>query len=186
MVTIPLSPLCENVTWNYLNRGDHPQECTAFVTPYYSEQPRICYKHRKWIVDGTDLATFRRDHTVAGGQLVIEPSVRWERERGGHLSCCCCNTIKHCHKLQVIPTDISSLWWLHLKKVDLYTPWMRRLPFSVTAEEEKVQNVSGAGDEFIWGQRWAKGRTKSSNTSEFFSIEFGQRAFHMHVHYKVK
>lgn len=43
--------------------------------PYYSAQHRICYKHRKWIVDGTDLRTFRCDHAGAGGQLVIELSV---------------------------------------------------------------------------------------------------------------
>lgn len=70
-----LWPLCGNVKRNYLNGVDHTQECAAFVKPYYSAQPRICYKHRKWIVDGADLRTFRRDHAGAGGQLVIELSV---------------------------------------------------------------------------------------------------------------
>lgn len=92
---------------------------------------RICYKHRKWIVDRTDLRTFRRDGSGAGGQLAIKLSVCWER--GGHLSCCC-NINVRCYKLQVIPAEffltlpisdcwMSKYWPLHLELDSLLSLW---------------------------------------------------------------
>lgn len=55
---------------NYPNGGNHTQECTAFAK--LRAQLRIDYKHRNWLVDGTDLRIFKLGHTCAGGLLVIE------------------------------------------------------------------------------------------------------------------
>lgn len=89
----------ENVRRNYLNRRDHTQECAAFIKPYYGAQPRICYKHRKWIVDGTDLRTFRRDHTGPGGHACYRAGRRLEERDVSPAAAS--------HTLQVIPAAPS-------------------------------------------------------------------------------
>lgn len=119
---MPLWPLCENVKRNYLNRGNHTRECTAFVKPYYGAQPRICYKHRKWIVDSTDLRTFRRDHTGAGGQLVIELSVCWARGTSLPLLQTLIYTAINYRWFQQSFSSLCLFQAVECENVDLYAP----------------------------------------------------------------